>query len=95
MLVVGIVIGSLSKLFWGYAVDKVHYKIVMVICLFLGGIFEISIGMVTKSRMYFAVWYVLFVVCDRGLITINPAILVKTFGLEIGTRVIFYVIFYS
>ena len=48
-----------------------------------------------KSRIYFAIWYILLVICDRGMITINPAILAKTFGLEIGTRVIIYLILYS
>lgn len=47
--------------------------------------------MVAKSKLYFAIWYILFVVCDRGMITINPAILAKTFGLEIGTRVLKFI----
>lgn len=85
VLVVSSIVGAVSKFLWGYIIDKINYKTVIIISLVLGGIFTLILPFVSSDRFGFMVCYTMLTVCERGFLTIGPPILVKIFGIEHGT----------
>lgn len=69
------VIGSLSNLAWGRFLDKFNYKNVLLVLIFLTGIFAITLPMVSDSAVLFFLWFTAIGVCERGLYTIIGPIL--------------------
>lgn len=87
-LVVSSILAALSKFLWGYIIDKLSFKKVIIASLILGGGFTLSLPFVSEHRSTFMIWYTMITICERGFLTIGPPILIKLFGVDSGSHLI-------
>ena len=72
-------------------IDVFHFKKVLVMSLFFGGLFTVTLPLVATNKLCFLIWYSIITVCERGFLTVGPPILIILYGLEDGTKVNIYI----
>ena len=66
--------------------DRYFYKKVLLADLLFGCIFAYTLPLVSKSAICFLIWFTALGTCERGLYAIVAPILIKLYGLKIGSK---------
>lgn len=77
---------TIGRVFWGYILDKMSFKILYLVIQFILAIFSLSFPIFSENSTYFAIWIVSIAFCDGGMMCILGPGLIKIFGMEIGSK---------
>jgi hypothetical protein len=47
-----------------------------------------TLSLISSYKFLFLLWYTFITVCERGFLTVGTPVLIKMYGVEIGTHVI-------
>jgi hypothetical protein len=46
-----------------------------------------TISLIATVKSLFLIWYTVITICERGFLTVGTPVLIKMYGVEIGTHV--------
>jgi hypothetical protein len=83
-------VGSVLNYFWGQALDSCSYKKIYFIIFLFFGIFGVTFPLIPANKYFFGFWYLALTSIERGLYTVIGPVLIKIFGLDLGSKVFPY-----
>jgi len=88
MNVISTIISSFGSIFWGILLDKIKYKSLLKIVVFLAGFFGATLPIAANYIVTFFIWYIALGVFERGIFAVMGPTLVQIFGLKMGCQLL-------
>jgi MFS family permease len=79
---------ALGSMLWGLVADKMIFKYVYMIIMFIVGILTFTLPFVSEIKICFAIWILLIGVFNSGFAVLAGPLLIYYFGLENAQKLV-------